>query len=158
MNPMDRILQYALTSFVDRGDLHVTTPSGRSFTCGDGQGPEVSIRITTPAAVRHLLLDPEMALGERFMDGTLVIEQGEITDLLGFGLRQERERMLPLWAKPQWLLRALLQGLYHNNRKKHSRRNVAHHYDLDDRLYSFFLDTDQQYSCAYFESLDQTCA
>jgi cyclopropane-fatty-acyl-phospholipid synthase len=29
-------------------------------------------------------------------------------------------------------------------------------YDLDGRLYSLFLDGDQQYSCAYFESADQS--
>ena len=37
-----------------------------------------------------------------------------------------------------------------------SRRNVAHHYDLDGRLYSLFLDADRQYSCAYFETPDQS--
>ena len=31
-----------------------------------------------------------------------------------------------------------------------SKRNVAHHYDLGDRLYDLFLDADRQYSCAYF--------
>ena len=75
MNPMDRILQYAFQSFVDRGDLRVTTPSGFSFICGDRTGSPVAIRITTQAAIRHLLLDPEMALGECYMDGTLVVEQ-----------------------------------------------------------------------------------
>src|SRR5581483_3988160 len=34
--------------------------------------------------------------------------------------------------------------------------NVAHHYDLDGRLYSLFLDADRQYSCAYFEKPDQS--
>jgi cyclopropane-fatty-acyl-phospholipid synthase len=37
-----------------------------------------------------------------------------------------------------------------------ARRNVAHHYDLDGRLYSLFLDADRQYSCAYFETPDQS--
>jgi cyclopropane-fatty-acyl-phospholipid synthase len=40
-----------------------------------------------------------------------------------------------------------------------ARRNVAHHYDLNERLYATFLDADRQYSCAYFptgsETLDQ---
>ena len=33
---------------------------------------------------------------------------------------------------------------------------MAHHYDLDGRLYSLFLDADRQYSCAYFETPDTT--
>ena len=37
-----------------------------------------------------------------------------------------------------------------------SRRNVAHHYDLNGRLYSLFLDRDRQYSCAYFPRGDET--
>ncbi len=37
-----------------------------------------------------------------------------------------------------------------------SRRNVAHHYDLDGRLYELFLDADRQYSCAYFEHAAQS--
>src|SRR5205085_3091687 len=42
------------------------------------------------------------------------------------------------------------------NRPTRARRNVAHHYDLDGRLYSLFLDSDRQYSCAYFETPDQS--
>jgi len=37
-----------------------------------------------------------------------------------------------------------------------SKKNVAHHYDLDGRLYSLMLDEDRQYSCAYFPEGDET--
>jgi cyclopropane-fatty-acyl-phospholipid synthase len=37
-----------------------------------------------------------------------------------------------------------------------ARRNVAHHYDLNGRLYSLFLDRDRQYSCAYFPTGTET--
>jgi cyclopropane-fatty-acyl-phospholipid synthase len=37
-----------------------------------------------------------------------------------------------------------------------ARRYVAHHYDLNGRLYSLFLDRDRQYSCAYFPRGDET--
>src|SRR6202012_1329342 len=42
------------------------------------------------------------------------------------------------------------------NLRRRSKNNVAHHYDLDGRLYSLFLDSDKQYSCAYFEQPDMT--
>src|SRR5262249_61218435 len=32
------------------------------------------------------------------------------------------------------------------------RHNVAHHYDLSGQLYDLFLDKDRQYSCAYFNT------
>ncbi|MBY0510444.1 MAG: cyclopropane-fatty-acyl-phospholipid synthase family protein, partial [Rhodospirillaceae bacterium] len=42
---------------------------------------------------------------------------------------------------------------------KRAQRNVAHHYDLGDPLFDLFLDSDRQYSCAYFaepsDSLEQ---
>ncbi len=53
-------------------------------------------------------------------------------------------------------LRFMLRGLSQRNLRGRSRRNVAHHYDLDGRLYDLFLDADRQYSCAYFESGDAT--
>ena len=40
------------------------------------------------------------------------------------------------------------------NDASRSKRNVAHHYDLDGRLYALFLDSDRQYSCAYFDHPD----
>ena len=61
---------------------------------------------------------------------------------------------MPQWARPQWILRYLARRLAQFNPRKRSRRNVAHHYDLDGRLYSLFLDADRQYSCAYFETPD----
>ena len=41
-------------------------------------------------------------------------------------------------------------------RRPRARRNAAHHYDLNGRLYSLFLDRDRQYSCAYFPRGDET--
>src|SRR5262249_57185570 len=42
------------------------------------------------------------------------------------------------------------------NPRPRARRNAAHHYDLDGQLYALFLDADRQYSCAYFETGDQS--
>jgi len=64
--------------------------------------------------------------------------------------------MPPNWARAQWTLRFLHRRLQQFNPPTRARRNVAHHYDLDSRLYSLFLDADRQYSCAYFESPDQS--
>jgi cyclopropane-fatty-acyl-phospholipid synthase len=101
-----------------------------------------------------LLLDPELALGELFMDGTLVMESGTIADLLAVALDQPD--LLPRWAKVQWWVRYLSRHIQQFNPRARSRNNVAHHYDLDGRLYSLFLDADKQYSCAYFETPDST--
>ena len=88
------------------------------------------------------------------MDGTLVVERGSIADALAILL--EQPDMVPHWAKPQWWLRYFGRRIQQFNPRGRSKNNVAHHYDLDGRLYSLFLDADQQYSCAYFETPEAT--
>jgi cyclopropane-fatty-acyl-phospholipid synthase len=110
------------------------------------------VRFVTRAAERGILLDPELKFGEAYMDGSLVVEQGTIADVLAIALGQKAE--VPNWARPQWLVRYIGRRLAQFNPRPRARRNVAHHYDLDGRLYSLFLDADRQYSCAYFESPD----
>lgn len=101
-----------------------------------------------------MLLNPELALGELYMDGSFVIEQGSVADFLAIVMSQPAA--VPDWAKPQWWLRYLVRHLGQLNIRGRSRQNVAHHYDLDGRLYALFLDADRQYSCAYFETPDAT--
>jgi len=151
---MDRVLQKFLQSYVRHGDFTLITASGTAIRCGDGSGEPVVARITTAAAQRRLLLDPELALGEAYMDGELVLERGDIADLLALLLGQSV--MGPKWARPQWWLRYIVRTLSQFNSRGRSVRNVAHHYDLSGGLYDLFLDPDKQYSCAYFETPEAT--
>jgi cyclopropane-fatty-acyl-phospholipid synthase len=151
---MDRLMRVLLQTFLCRGTFRLTTSSGKTFTFGDGTGKPVAVRFTRRAAEWGILLDPELKLGEAYMDGTFVVEEGTIADVLALALGQDSE--LPHWARPQWLLRYIARRIAQFNPRKRARRNVAHHYDLDGRLYSLFLDADRQYSCAYFENLEQT--
>jgi cyclopropane-fatty-acyl-phospholipid synthase len=153
---MDRLLKYLLGHFVRRGTLKVTTAAGTSFTIGEGGGRTVALRFATRAAELGIILDPELKLGEAYMDGSVQIEEGSIADLLAIVLGQTHDGSPPGWARLQWALRFLQRRLRQFNLRDRARRNVAHHYDLDDRLYSLFLDADKQYSCAYFETPDQS--
>jgi cyclopropane-fatty-acyl-phospholipid synthase len=147
---MERLLRFFLDRYIRRGTITFITARGTSFTCGDGSGPQVSARFVTSAAERRLLIDPELALGEIFMEGLLVMERGTIADLLSIALAQPD--LAPRWARAQWWLRYLIRHVQQFNPRQRSRNNVAHHYDLDGRLYALFLDADRQYSCAYFET------
>jgi cyclopropane-fatty-acyl-phospholipid synthase len=152
---LDRLLSIFLGRFLRHGSLTVTTASGNTCTFGDGSGPPVAVRFTTAKAQRAVLLNPALRLGEAYMDGTFVAERGSIADVLAVLLRQERIAA-PAWALPWQLARYLFRRLQQFNPRSRSRRNVAHHYDLDRRLYALFLDADQQYSCAYFEAPGQS--
>jgi cyclopropane-fatty-acyl-phospholipid synthase len=150
MNATDRFLRFFLSRFIRRGSVTFTTASGASFTCGDGTGAPVAVRFTTPDAERHLLADPELALGETYTDGTFVVENGTITDLLAIAMDQPD--LSPRWGKLQWWGRYFARHIQQFNPRGRAKRNVSRHYDLDGRLYRLFLDADMQYSCAYFET------
>jgi cyclopropane-fatty-acyl-phospholipid synthase len=153
---VDRLLRAALERFIRSGNLRVTTAGGSTFTLGDGTGTPVAIRFTTRAAERGVLIDPEVKFGEAYMDGTVVVEQGSIAEVLAVVLDQCVGGKPPFWARTQWLIRYLHRRLQQFNPPPRARRNVAHHYDLDGQLYALFLDADRQYSCAYFETPDQS--
>jgi cyclopropane-fatty-acyl-phospholipid synthase len=151
---VDRLLPMFLGRLIRRGSFTVTTAAGKTYTFGDGRGPPVAVRFTTAKAQRAVILDPELRLGEAYMDGTFVVERGTIAEVLGILFGQE------LIAAPNWALARLLRYLFRRlqqfNPRFRARNNVAHHYDLDGRLYRLFLDGDEQYSCAYFEFRNQS--
>jgi cyclopropane-fatty-acyl-phospholipid synthase len=151
---MDRLLAFLLKTFIRRGTFQVTTSRGTVLTFGDGTGRKVAVRFATRASEWGILLDPELKFGEAYMDGDFLVEEGTIADVLAVMLGQNTD--VPHWAKLQGLLRYVYRRIDQFNPRARSRRNVAHHYDLDGRLYSLFLDADRQYSCAYFERPDQS--
>ena len=151
---MDRLLRYFLQQFIRRGAMNFTTASGAKFCCGDGTGQPVSVRFLTTDAERRVLLNPELALGEVYMEGTFVVENGTIADALA--ILMDQPDIVPRWAQLQWWLRYPVRHFRQFNPRSRSKDNVAHHYDLDGRLYSLFLDADKQYSCGYFETPDAT--
>lgn len=153
---MERLLQVALTRFIRTGNLHVVVGDGRPLEFGDGTGTPVVMRFTNRRALTRMFLNPELRLGEAYMSGDFALTSGTIADLLALLMSQEPHTSVPYFARPQAMLRYGRRRIDQFNYRSRSRQNVAHHYDLDGRLYSLFLDDDRQYSCAYFESPDQT--
>jgi len=147
-----------LARTVRRGTLSLTHADGRtdSFGAPDPAFPDVAIRFTHPGVAGRIVRHPALGAAEAFMDGELVIDRGDIRDLVelltgntpwgrGGGLRP---------SLPIRLFDAVRHRVDRVNMARRSKRNVAHHYDLSDRLYALFLDTDLQYSCAYFTDPD----
>ncbi|RST85461.1 class I SAM-dependent methyltransferase [Aquibium carbonis] len=153
---MDAFILKTIDRLVKRGTLKVTTAKGTTRTFGDGSGTPVAVRFTSSSAQRRVLSDPELRLGEAYVDGGMALDEGTITDLLELLLSQDQMDQRSAFSRMLAGLRFMLRGLSQRNLRGRSRRNVAHHYDLDGRLYDLFLDADRQYSCAYFESADAT--
>ena len=148
---MARMLELCLTALIRDGDLEVETASGPMFKVGNASGPPLGIRFKTRAAELRFIGDPELALGELYMDGALVITKGELLDVLKLGLRNTATLEGSRWLQLLNGARVALRRIQQNNTLLRARANIAHHYDIDDRLYALFLDADRQYSCAYFE-------
>ena len=152
---IEKVLRHAFGPLVKTGQLEVITPAGKSLIFGGGGQPQARIRFTDKRAVFALLRDPDLNFGEMFMQQRLLVEQGTVYDVLELVLRGAKH--VPVSATVQMLdaWRMKLRPLLQNNLRNKSRANVAHHYDLDDRLYQLFLDSERQYSCAYFEQGDE---
>lgn len=144
---------FALRALLDRvvsaGDLEITDAAGFVHRFGDGTPPRVAVAIRSRRAERRIALDPELCLGECFMTGELEVTEGTVFDLLTIVMRKPVDA-LPAWVKAIDRLRIASRRARQFNTTVKSRRNVAHHYDIDDEIYRLFLDRDRQYSCAYF--------
>ena len=153
---MESLYAAAVARIVRSGTLVATFASGRSYTFGDGSGERLAVRFTDAAAQRAIAIDPQLKFGEMFMEGRLVVEQGTVYDVLALlkrngGLRAGASHLRLLEGSR--IARARTLGTL---RPDNAKRNVAHHYDLDAGLFELFLDEDRQYSCAYFESPDDS--
>ena len=142
-------------AFVQRlirdGNLAVTLPGGRRLALGDGAGPPITVRLTDRLTLARIAARPYLGIGEAYMDGRLVMEQGSIRDLLALGAKHAGAAP---WGRPGPVKRMWDTLRAEANSRTAARRNVAHHYDLSYDLYSRFLDADMQYSCAYFATPD----
>jgi len=153
---MTSVLERLLGSLIRVGSLEVQTASGAPFMVGDGSGPPLAIRFNTRTAELRFLRDPEMELGDLYMDGALSIVRGDLRDVLDLGLRNTATLESSRWMRLINRARLFLRRVQQNNTQLRAKANVSHHYDMDDRLYALFLDADRQYSCAYFENARNT--
>ena len=162
------LLDKLLKRVIRLGQLRVTDAAGRVHDYGspDPARTPVAIRFTDKGAPWVVARDPALGIAEAFMDGRVVMAQGDIRDLVELfrsNVPWERggnaKAGIGTLGKGAGKFLARLDRL---NSATRSRRNVAHHYDLSDRLYDLFLDSDRQYSCAFFtdpaNSLEQAQA
>ncbi len=136
------------------GRLEVIDADGESHAFSGDPGPEVTVRLHDRALHHKLFFNPDLYLGEAYVDGTLTIEAGTLSALLEIAARNLRfARAHPLYFAHERLSR-LSRRWQQYNPVRRARTRVAHHYDLPDRLYDLFLDRDREYSCAYFQTPD----
>lgn len=138
-------------SVLKHGQLTIIDASGgRETIRGSGSGPSVCIRLARPGIGWRIACNPMLRVGEAYTDGDLTIEDGtlrEFFDLVGMNMAEIESH--PAVKVPSSIAVAL-RRLSQFNPKFLAARNARRHYDLPDDLYDLFLDSDRQYSCAYF--------
>ncbi|GBQ97408.1 class I SAM-dependent methyltransferase [Asaia lannensis] len=149
---LDRILKH----FISAGALDVILPDGsKRHYKGRQPGPSATIHVRTDKALKALMLNSGLAFGEGWMDGDIVAVDCTLEDVLGvlmLNIQDNHHLLNRIEEKARFVTRFFRQW----NSQRRSRRNVAHHYDLNGALYDLFLDEDRQYSCAYFTSDDMS--
>jgi len=151
-------LHNLLSKIIKVGTLTVRGSGGEQHY-GGGGGRSVTIRFVDEAAEREMVQDPQLKLGELYMDGRMRIEHGDIYEFLALIKDNTLSEGLTFGMVMHGIGRMIASQFRNRVPINHNRKNVAHHYDLDEKLFSLFLDEDWQYSCAYFNppgiSLDE---
>lgn len=80
-NAIMLLLRKMLGQIIHDGRLTVIAPNGGVHHIGNGT-PSITIRIVDPAVIPRLLLNPDLALGEAYMDGALLVDDGDIYGFL----------------------------------------------------------------------------
>jgi cyclopropane-fatty-acyl-phospholipid synthase len=141
-----------LTRAVRKGTLSVCYPSGVEEAYGDGNEPMATIRLKDKQAVRAIYNDPALKFAEMYMDGRMVVEAGELDPFLQIVKINGAKKFATAPAAVFTLWRVVERFWRRRIARETAQRNVAHHYDLDEKLFRLFLDDDLQYSCGYFEN------
>lgn len=146
---MTSSLRRLLGKIIKKGTLTVGGPTG-SQVFGNGGGRTVAIRFTDVEAEEEVAADPQLKLAEVYMDGRLLIEEGDIYELLAIVKDNTLSEALTPGMIWRGVLRVAQSRVRHGVPINRNQQNVAHHYDLSAKLFNLFLDEDWQYSCGYF--------
>ena len=116
----------------------------------------ITIKLLDKKLHYKLLFRPDLYFGEAYSDGSIVIENGTLTDFLDLALMNIGRGELNFFTKLINKLSGSYRYLTNFNFIKKSKMNVAHHYNISDDLYELFLDPKKQYSCAYFKNVNDS--
>ena len=74
-----------------------------------------------------------------------------MTEFLNIAFKNIGRSDINIYGKVFNKIKGTLKYITNLNKIKKSKQNVAHHYDISEKLYDLFLDKKRQYSCAYFK-------
>jgi cyclopropane-fatty-acyl-phospholipid synthase len=145
------LIERLVGKIIRKGRLTIVVADGRRMEFGPGGEPSLTVRLADRKTAFAIARNPRVGIGEAYMDGRLVVEDGTILDLLELATSANPWEEASTGRKAIGKGKSRLKKWFRlPNRVGRARKNVAHHYDIGNDLYRLFLDDDLQYSCAYF--------
>lgn len=129
--------------------VEVTYWDGTTKRYGDTDNPpQIKIKIHEEISMKEITNNASLALGEAYMDHRIEIE-GSIQALINDAYQQANS-----FLRGSDYLKWLPKKQKHT--KKQNQADIHAHYDLGNDFYEMWLDPTLTYSCAYFETPEDT--
>ena len=146
----------SLKKFIVKGRLIIRFANGNVQEFGEETGKPIVVSLVSKNLPTKLTINPELTLGEAYSHGNLVIENDDLFGFLKILAINATAQQNHLLTKIVKLRQNAFRNFIQKNKLLGAKSNVAHHYDLSPALYEMFLDKDKNYSCAYFQSDEDT--
>jgi cyclopropane-fatty-acyl-phospholipid synthase len=148
-----------LRRIVKTGTIELIGPDGASDCVAATPSPNVAVRIKSRKFLAKLMTAPSFFLAEGYVNGDLVIEQGDLRQLLTVLMSGVPDADFPIaFDKLRHATSSIIDWIVKVGTLDRARRDVQFHYDLSNEFFALFLDRAMQYSCAYFETGKETLA
>ena len=151
-----KLVDFLNTLIKDDGFLLIDANKNKHLIGKPKKEIPITLRILDKSLHTKLLLLPDLYFGEAYTNGSVVIENGTLTEFLDLALKNIGRGETNSFNAAINKIRGSYRFLTNFNLKKKSKSNVAHHYDISEKLYDLFLDEKRQYYCAYFKNDNDT--
>ena len=143
-----------LNKFILVGEITVIDHLGAAHIFGSGL-PKSSIRFNSANTLSYIMRNPALNIGEAYIKGMWDVAEGQTLHALMTLLRMNFDARLKPRKSLRWLqIFPIMVSTWNSLNAR--RRNIAHHYDLDEDLFRVCLDQEMHYSCAYFAQPDMS--
>ena len=151
-----RLINFLNNLFKKGGFVLIDANSKKYIIGSPDKSKPLTVKLLNKNLHYKLLINPDLYFGEAYTDGSLVIENGSISEFLELAFQNIGRGEINSLGYILKKIKGTIRYLTNFNFVKRSKKNVAHHYDISDNLYELFLDSKRQYSCGYFKNDDDT--
>ena len=151
-----KLVEFLNNLIKDDGFILIDANNNKHLIGSPKKEKPITLKILDKSLHSKLLILPDLYFGEAYTNGSIVIENGTLTEFLDLALKNIGRGETNSFNAAINKIRGTYRFLTNFNIKKKSKSNVAHHYDISEKLYDLFLDEKRQYSCAYFKKDNDT--